>query len=210
MNIGLQCILSIHCPVYTRMPAEAVYTLDRILKITAILHPNDPSREIWDAVSSVRCAPAVLFVVGDKTTYCNLHDGDSAFREVFGVDLTRGHATCWSRRGGPSLHVNVHDESSIVFCRRGFLHTLPIPDMPRCFPATVPAATLRRDMGVLARRQAAAYQRLQHNVQFIDLSEEKVMSSVRFEDGVVAKKRKRNACRVDDEAGAAVEGCFDG
>ena len=52
MNTGLQCVLSIHCPVYTRMPAETVYTLDRILKITAILHPNDPSREIWDAVEA--------------------------------------------------------------------------------------------------------------------------------------------------------------
>ena len=151
MNTGLQCVLSIHCPVYARMPAEAVYTLDRILKITAILHPNNPSREIWDAVSRLRCAPAVLFLAGDKTTYCNLHDDDSAFREVFGADLTRGHATSWSRQGRPIERVNVHDESSIVFCVHGFLHTLPIPDMPRCFPMAVPAATLRRDMAALAR-----------------------------------------------------------
>lgn len=198
MNTGLQCVLSIHCPVYTRLPAETVYTLDRILKITAVLHPHDPSREIWDAVSRVRCAPAVLFLAGDKTTYCNLHDDDSAFREVFGVDLTRRHATCWSRRGRTSERVNVHDESSIVFCVHGLLHTLPIPDMPRCFPVAVPAATLRRDMAALSRQQAAAYGRLQHNVQFIDLSVDNVVSSVRFEDGVVAKKRKRNARRVEE------------
>ena len=207
MNSGFQCVLSIHCPVYRRLPAEAVYTLDRIIKITAILHPNDPSREIWNAVSRVRCAPAVLFVVGDKTTYCNINDGDNVCREVFGADLTRGHATCWLRHDELSPRINVHDESSIVFCRRGFLHSLPIPDMPRCFPTEVPAATLKREMGVLARRQTAAYSRLQHNVQFIDLREEGVVSSVRFEDGVVAKKRKRNACRVNDGTGNTVEGC---
>jgi hypothetical protein len=193
--------------VYTRAPAETVYTLHEIIKITAIVHPRDPSREIWNAVYRVRNAPAVLFVVGDKTTYCNLNDGSGTAREVFGVNLTRGHATCWCRRDGPSQRVNVHDECSIVFCRHGLLHTLPIPDMPRCFPASFPAATLKRDMCVLVGRQVATYERLQHNVQFIDLSKEMVVSSVRFEGGVVAKKRKRNACREDEGAGDGVGFC---
>tara|TARA_X000000368_G_scaffold360448_1_gene304253 strand:- start:5548 stop:6069 length:522 start_codon:yes stop_codon:yes gene_type:complete len=165
-----------------------------------MIHPNAPTREIWNAVSRLWSAPAAMFVVGDKTTYCNLNDGADQAREVFGVDMTRGYSACWTRSGAGDGNATVHDESSIVFCLRGFLHTIPIPDMSRRFPVSVAAATMKREMERIAKTQRHAYQRLKHNVQFIDLEQGFVMSSVRFEADVVCKKRKRNACRQESES----------
>ena len=196
----MHCVLAIHCPVYRRPSTHTTYDLCAILKICAMIHPNAPTREIWNAVSRLWSAPAAMFVVGDKTTYCNLNDGADQAREVFGVDMTRDYHTCWTRPGTGGANATVHDESSIVFCLRGFLHTIPIPDMSRRFPVSVPAATLKRELERIAATQRHVYQRLKHNVQFIDLEQDLVVSSVRFEADVVCKKRKRNACKQDSES----------
>tara|TARA_Y100000389_G_scaffold202327_1_gene247297 strand:+ start:2161 stop:2328 length:168 start_codon:yes stop_codon:yes gene_type:complete len=38
------------------------------------------------------------------------------------------------------------------------------------------------------------FQRLKHNVQFVDLQDKEVVDCQRMENGVVGCKRKRNAC----------------
>ena len=46
----------------------------------------------------------------------------------------------------------------------------------------------------LAHLMQSAYQRLKHNVQFVDLQDKEVVGCQRMENGVVSCKRKRNAC----------------
>tara|TARA_Y100000389_G_scaffold202327_1_gene247295 strand:+ start:975 stop:1553 length:579 start_codon:yes stop_codon:yes gene_type:complete len=188
----MQALMVMYVPTYRKsVITDGWYALRGFTKVTACVHSNDPFAVVWRSLDAIQHNHAVRFEAGDKTTYLTLADKDTTTpRNIFNVRQQN------LIRGQPAQDGNfkVQFESSIVFVDRGYLYTLPVPDYEVVFPTWLSAAQLPTHIAKLAHLMQSAYQRLKHNVQFVDLQDKEVVGCQRMENGVVGCKRKRNAC----------------
>lgn len=192
----MQCMLTMHSPIYEKNSSRQIYILERVIKINACVHPNAPCKQIWTSILKAASNPAVIFVAGEKNTFCNLNDGIDVAREVIGMDFASQFNTVWKRSNHGENGLSFQDESAMVYCVNGLIQTLPLPDMARSFPQIIQASDIKKRLQMTAQMQQSIYKRLQHNVQFVDLNNKTVVKSIRFENGTVQTKRKRNACSI--------------
>lgn len=186
----MQGLMMLYAPIYRKSTTNnGWYVLHGFAKIAAKVHPNDPFAEVWSALDALKTYPAVLFEAGDKTTFLTLCDDCNARpKERYHMPQTTVTAGERTMQGD----YKVQCESSLVFVDRGYLHTLPIPDYKMLFPARLCGAHLHTHVSQLTQLMQTTYQRLKHNVQFVDLQDKVVVGCQRLEGNVLCRKRKRN------------------
>lgn len=182
-------LLSMYAPVYRKHASSPIYVLQGFHEMAVTVDARAPVKHVWEALA-VFNAPVALFCAGDKTTYMRLQ-GASELVETWNQKWDVVH-------GFQDSHGFWCTEctSSLVFCDKGLLCALPVPDYLQGVASIVAGSCMKQALMQHADRQRALYAKLKNNVQFLDLFKGELLGMKRLEGGRVGEKRKRNAVVV--------------